>query len=41
MNTGGSGSFLNYYNVVVGFIKGMTIASLKLIFYILAFSNGI
>ena len=41
MNTGGSGSFLNYYNIVVGSIGGITITSLKLAFYILAFSNSI
>ena len=41
MNTGGSGSFLNYYNIVVSSIKGITITSLELIFHILTFSDGI
>ena len=41
VNTGGSGSFLNYYNIIVGFIRGITIINLKLIFCILAFSNSV
>ena len=40
-NTKGSGSFLNYYNIVVSFIGGITITNLKLTFYILAFSNSV
>ena len=41
MNTRGSSSFLNYYNIVISSIGGITIANLELIFYILAFNNGI
>ena len=41
MNTKGFNSFLNYYNIVVSFIGGMTIINLKLVFYVLAFSNGV
>ena len=36
MNTRGSSSFLDYYNIVVSSIGGITITSLKLIFHILA-----
>ena len=41
MNTRGFNSFLNYYNIVVGSIGGITITNLGLIFYILAFNNGV
>ena len=41
MNTRGFSSFLNYYSIVVGSIGGITIASLGLAFYILAFSDSI
>ena len=41
MNTGGFGSFLDYYDIVIGFMGGITIAGLGLVFYILAFSNGV
>ena len=41
MNTRGSGSFLDYYNIVVSSIGGMTITNLGLIFHILASSNGV
>ena len=40
VNTRGSSSFLNYYNTVVGFTGGITIASLGLAFRILASSNS-
>ena len=41
MNTGGSGSFSNYYKAVVGFIGGVTITGLGLIFRIKGFKNGV
>ena len=41
MNTRGSGSFLDHYGTVVGFIGGITIAGLGLTFRVLAFSNGV
>ena len=41
MNTKGFSSSLNYYNIVVSSIKGITIANLGLIFRVLASSNGI
>ena len=41
MNTRGSGSFLNSYKAVVSSIGGVTIASLGLVFHILAFRDDI
>ena len=41
MNTEGSGSFLDYYNIVVSSIGGMTIANSELAFYILASNNSV
>ena len=41
MNTGGSGSFLDHYEAVIGFIGGVTITSLGLVFHIKGFRNGI
>ena len=41
MNTRGFSSFSDYYNIVVGFIGGMTIISLGLAFHVLASSNGV
>ena len=41
VNTGRSGSFLDYYNIVVGSIGGITIINLKLTFRVLAFSNSV
>ena len=41
MNTGGSGSFLDYCKVIVGFIGGVTIAGLGLVFRVLVFGDGI
>ena len=41
MNTRGSGSFLDYYNIVVSSMGGMTITNLGLMFHVLAFSNGV
>ena len=41
MNTKGSSSFLDYYNIVVSSIGGITIINLKLIFRVLTSSDGI
>ena len=41
MNTGGSGSFLDYCDVVVSSIGGMTIINLRLTFHVLAFGDGV
>ena len=41
MNTRGSSSFSDYYEAVVDFIGGVTIASLGLAFRVLAFKNDI
>ena len=41
MNTKGFGSFLDYYNIVVSSIGGITITSLGLAFRVLAFSDGV
>ena len=41
MNTGGSGSFSDYYNVVVGSIGGITITGLGLAFCVLASGDGV
>ena len=39
--TKGSSSFLDYYNIVVGSIEGITIVNLGLVFRVLASSNSI
>ena len=41
MNTKGSNSFSDYCKAVVGFIGGVTIASLGLAFRVLAFRDNI
>ena len=41
MNTGGFSSFLNYYKAVISFTGGATIASLGLVFRVLAFRDDI
>ena len=41
MNTGGSSSFSDRYKAVVGFIGGVTIASLGLVFRVKGFGNGV
>ena len=41
MNTRGSGSFLDYYNIIVSSIGGMTIANLGLTFRVLASGDGV
>ena len=41
INTGGSGSFLDYYKAVVGFIGGVTITGLELAFRVKGFKNGV
>ena len=41
MNTRGLGSFSDRYKAVVGFIKGVTITSLGLVFHVLTFRDNI
>ena len=41
MNTKGFNSFLNYYNIVVSSMGGITITSLGLTFHVLASGNGV
>ena len=41
VNTGGSGSFLDYYKAVVGSIGGVTIAGLGLVFRVKGSGNSI
>ena len=41
VNTKGFGSFLDYYNIVVSSIGGITITNLGLVFCVLASSNSI
>ena len=41
MNTGGSSSFLNCYNIVVNSIGGITIANSGLTFHVLTSGDGV
>jgi len=41
VNTKGFASFSDYCNIVIGFIGGMTITGLGLVFRVLAFNNGV